>query len=215
MILAVIFLVVVAIVGLTILIAAHVGKRERRREEGKYEALVSEAKESYERVQRELRSSGFVSSERIGSFGYEELNRRYKGKIEDNVNVEIDQTGRKIACYILDPYELNVYGFDDLFNAELIINNGSVSTSATTRGTGVSVGMLHAGKAVTSGSSNQIIRAIIVLLAFKDGKQFPVNFLDHNTFTCFEGDEKYNEALLKAKSFMTKMQVILNDKPLS
>lgn len=215
MILVIIFLVVAVIFGSVILIAAQVGKRERKREKEKFDALVPVAKESYEQVQRELKGSGFVSSERIGSFGYEEIDRCYKGKIEDNVNVEIDQTSRKIACYILRPYELKVYGFDDLFSAEVIINNGSVSTSATTRGTGVSVGMLHTGKAVTSGSSNQIVRAIIVLLAFKDGKQFPVNFLDQNVFICYEGDEKYNDALLKAKSFMTKMQVILNDKPLS
>ena len=162
---------------------------------------------NYQKAQKELKDSGFLSSERFSSFGHKFV--EMMGKAENNLNVELDRTNRKIACYMLNPYSLTIRNFEDIFSVELLINNGKVDTTAITGGLGTSLGGFNIGTAVTSGTSQQVVNSMMVLLAFKEGEPFCINFL--NNVACYQGDDRYNSALFDAKDFVSKIQMIIKE----
>lgn len=162
-----------------------------------------------EKAKADKLAAGFVSSEQFSSFGYKFFEYGTKYNCPDNLNVEIDRTNKKIACYMLLPYDFHIYSFTDLFKCEFMINNGKVDISTVTTGVGTSVGGMGVGIGVTSGTAEQQINAVAAMLTFKNGENFILNFLNNKVAT--QGSDAYNEALYLAKDFCNKMEIILKE----
>ena len=201
-------LMIVLVIAFVGVMVYNVKRTKKHVKDGKeLEENVPIIRENFKRIQEELRKNGFLSSERVSSFGYNFFEYRTKYHVEDNLNVEIDNEHRLLACYSLKPYELKIRSFQELFNAELLINNGEVDTTTVTSGVGTALGGVGIGMAVSNGTSRQQVNSIIVLLSFKDGDQFAINFL--NNVACYQGDDAYNTALVCAKQFLNKLQLII------
>ena len=161
------------------------------------------------RAEKELRENNIVSTACASTMGHKFVDYKTVHHAPDNLNVVLDFTNKKIACYMLNPYEFRTYNFNDLRKYDFTINNGSVDFSSTSLGTGTSFGRIGVGIATTQGSSQQEITAMALMLYFKDGTDFMLNFTQN--ITCYQGDEFYLMCLTQAKSFCAKLDIILEE----
>lgn len=161
------------------------------------------------RAENALRENNIVSTACASTMGHKFIDYKTVHNAPDNLNVVLDFTNKKIACYMLNPYEFHTYNFSDLRKYDFTVNNGKVDFSSSSLGVGTSLGGMGIGVATTQGSSQQQITAMALMLYFKDGTDFALNFTQN--ITCYKGDEFYLMCLNAAKSFCAKLDIILEE----
>ena len=163
--------------------------------------------EGEQKAKSDLAANGITPTAHASTMGHKFIDYKTKHNAPDNLNVELDFTNNKIACYMLNPYEFHVYNFSDLHKYEFTINNGSVDFSSVTTGVGTAIGGIGIGIGVTNGTSRQEITGMSLMMYFKDGTDFALNFTQN--VSCYAGDEFYLTCLATAKVFCEKLELIL------
>ena len=161
------------------------------------------------RADADLAANGIIATTKASTMGHKFVDYKTKHNAPDNLNVELDFTNKKMACYMLNPYEFHVYNFADLHRYDFTVNNGKVDFSTVSVGIGTGIGGFGVGVGASSGVAQQEITAMALELYFKDGTDFVLNF-SHNV-TCYQGDEFYLMCMGTAKSFCAKLDLILEE----
>lgn len=202
-------MVVLAVAFVAVSVFCILRTRQHKKDYSEIEKNVPVITANEQKAKANKLAAGFVSDEQFSSFGYNFFEYGAKYNCPDNLNIELDRTNKKIACYMLLPYDFHIYSFADLFKCEFMINNGKVDISTVTTGVGTSVGGLGVGIGVTSGTAEQQINAVAAMITFKNGDNFILNFL--NNRVAAQGSDAYNEALFLAKDFCNKMEIIISE----
>lgn len=165
--------------------------------------------EGRERANDDLSKNGVKPTAHASTMGHKFIDYKTKHNAPDNLNVELDFESKKIACYMLNPYEFYLYDFKDLHHYEFSINNGKVDFSTVSLGVGTSIGGIGVGVGTTNGTAQQQITSMMLMLCFKNGTDFALNFTQN--VSCYQGDEFYTTCLASAKSFCAKLDLILEE----
>ncbi len=173
----------------------------------KIEADLPMIKESAERAKEELKKSGMAVSKHYSSMGYKWIEYKTKYNVADNLNLDLDDTNKKLACYMLKPYSFKLYAYADIMKCELLVNNGKVDTQSTKVGTGTAIGGVGVGVSNAYGTARQEVMGIIASVYFKDGEQFAINFT--NNIRCYTDEDFYVTSLANAKEFCGKIESII------
>ncbi len=176
--------------------------------------LVEEVENNVKQAQQALVEAGIQGTERYEYGEYydkkrQPVKRLQKFKLPPNVHLVLDENSRQVAFYALHPYEFNSYAYDDVISCELCIEQtGNVKGNVSSVGLGTSFGPIGVGASKVSGNIKKQVRGISVLIYFKDGKQFTMQFLKPGFY--YTNTPVFEEALATAKSFLVKIQYIID-----
>lgn len=183
--------------------------KKANRDQKEIRETIPKIKEGAEKAKNELAKNSFVQTEHYSSLGYKFTDYRTKFHMPDNLNFDIDAVHKRFACYLLVPYGMRIYNYADLRSVELMINNGKVETSSISSGMATGIGGVGVGLGATSGTAQQQVTAMIVLINFRDGNQHFINFLDN--IPTYQGSDRYNVAVTSAKNLISKLEIIIEE----
>lgn len=195
----------VVAVGLIFLVIIVLTTKAVKKEVDKNMPIILE---NEAKVKAQLQKENFIPSYTATYFGYP-YGEYKKRNAPNNINLLIDEEKAMISCYTLLPYYLKICTLKNLLKYELVVNSGQVETSSSSLASGTVVGGVGIGSSTTSGTAKQRINSIVMQLYFDDDDVFEIDYL--NKSYCYQGDERYREAMTNAKKMQTKLDKILEN----
>ena len=203
-------LVFILLLSLIPIIVVCVTKtKQALNDQDEIKATLPKIFEGERRAKATLNYNGIISGMHVSSMGHKFIDYKTVHHAPDNLNIDLDFKNRKIACYMLNPFEFHLYNFSDLYRYDFTVNDGSVDFSSVNLNMGKYIGGIGIGVGVTNGSAQQEITAMILMLQFRNGEFFPINFT-HNV-SCYKGDSFYNRCMMQAKTFCQRLDLIIEE----